>query len=331
MMVAAGAMTMPAMNGTSFGGRSGASVGFQAEDDGGQQSWIGGAWNWILGSASSLVSPLLSGGVASPPSHQPTDEEITAALDELDAQDITASADSMPDDDDQGGGAGQYLWNSLKQVGFGNYTPDEERTLLGTIGEIGVGFIPYVGSAASARDLSYDLTHWEWTWWHGIQTAGDLIGLIPFARGFTKTAGATARAIKGSNTGAKALSRASKVARLADQLHHSLPKFLGGKILQIITKKIPYLAHKEFHQLLREELRLAGIPLPVGGPKGSARAWAQYFRLNPGAQKTAIDAVLKASRAIDAKYGTEITQDVWRNLVAKNYRAIPRGRGIFIF
>ena len=39
MMVAAGAMTMPAMNGMSFGGGSGASDGFQAEDDGGQPPW----------------------------------------------------------------------------------------------------------------------------------------------------------------------------------------------------------------------------------------------------------------------------------------------------
>ncbi len=47
MMVAAGAMTMPAMNGMSHGGGPGASVGFQAEDDVGQQPADGGTWNWI--------------------------------------------------------------------------------------------------------------------------------------------------------------------------------------------------------------------------------------------------------------------------------------------
>ena len=95
---------------------------------------------------------------------------------------------------DARGGLGGYLRNSVRQVERGNHTPDEERTLLGTIGEIAVGFTPFFGTAAiAARDLSYDLTHWEWTGWHVFQTAGDVIGLIPFARGFTGTLNATAQ------------------------------------------------------------------------------------------------------------------------------------------
>ncbi len=199
----------------SVGGGLGAWGTFGAEDEGGQQSWIGGAWNWLLNSAAAVVSPFSAGGAATPPSHELTDEEAAAALELLDAHLNNTAGGAAPD---ARGGLGGYLRNSVRQVERGNYTPDEERTLLGTIGEIAVGFTPFFGTAASARDLSYDLTHWEWTWWHGIQTAGDLIGLIPLARGFTKTAGATARAIKGTNRGAKLASAASEAGQTANML-----------------------------------------------------------------------------------------------------------------
>jgi hypothetical protein len=75
--------------------------------------------------------------------------------------------------------------------------------------------------------------------------------------------------------------------------------------------------------LLSQELRAAGIPLNVGGIGGSASDWAVYLAANPGAQKTAFDAVLKISRSIDVKYGTNITQDVWKNVMAGNFTPHP--------
>jgi hypothetical protein len=56
-------------------------------------------------------------------------------------------------------------------------------------------------------------------------------------------------------------------------------------------------------------------PLNVGGVGGSTGDWLQYFAQNPGAQRKAFDAVLKTARAIDAKYGTSITRDIWTNIV----------------
>jgi len=81
--------------------------------------------------------------------------------------------------------------------------------------------------------------------------------------------------------------------------------------------------HVEFHALLRENLKNAGIPLNVGGRGGSAADWARYMTANPDAQKKAFEAVLKASRAIDVKHGTNIVQGVWSNLINGYFTAYP--------
>jgi hypothetical protein len=44
---------------------------------------------------------------------------------------------------------------------------------------------------------------------------------------------------------------------------------------------------------------------------------------HPGAQRKAFDAVLEASRTIDAKYGTQITQSFWKNIIKENYTSYP--------
>jgi hypothetical protein len=111
-------------------------------------------------------------------------------------------------------------------------------------------------------------------------------------------------------------------AKTALHGHHPLPKFLGGGASQLLSKLDPKL-HTEFHQLLRQNLKDAGIPLNVGGRGGSAADWAQYMQFNPAAQRTAFDSVLNASRAIDTKYGTRITQDVWKNVMQGNFTPYP--------
>jgi RHS repeat-associated protein len=114
----------------------------------------------------------------------------------------------------------------------------------------------------------------------------------------------------------------STVARAATQLHHPLPRFLGGHANQVLTP-LPKNIHAEFHSLLRQNLREAGLPLNVGGRGGSAADWAQYFRQHSGAQRSALDAVLNTSREIDYRRGTQITRDVWRNLLEGKFNALP--------
>jgi hypothetical protein len=70
-------------------------------------------------------------------------------------------------------------------------------------------------------------------------------------------------------------------------------------------------------------LRNADIPLSVGGKGGSAADWEAYMLVNPGSQRKAFDAVLDASRYIDAQYGTKITQDVWQNIMQGSFTAYP--------
>jgi RHS repeat-associated protein len=104
--------------------------------------------------------------------------------------------------------------------------------------------------------------------------------------------------------------------------HHALPKFLGGASKQVLSS-LPRSVHREYHRVLAQNLRKAGIPLSVGGKGGSAADWAAYMRANPDAQRQAFDAVLETSRAIDQRFGSNITQDVWRNITEGAYVTYP--------
>lgn len=104
--------------------------------------------------------------------------------------------------------------------------------------------------------------------------------------------------------------------------HHPLALFLGGDEQQFLSE-IPRSVHREFHSLLREELRAAGFPLRIGGKGGSGQDWRRYSERFSGSQGKAFDAVLRASRATDAKHGTTVTQWVWKYLIGKNATFLP--------
>jgi hypothetical protein len=76
------------------------------------------------------------------------------------------------------------VMSALNQIFAGRYSND--TTLLGTAGEIAVGFVPVAGSVQSGRDLVYDLQYWDWSLGHAGQTALDVIGIIPFVGGLKK-------------------------------------------------------------------------------------------------------------------------------------------------
>jgi len=105
--------------------------------------------------------------------------------------------------------------------------------------------------------------------------------------------------------------------------HHPLPKFLSGLQKQILSRISPRL-HAQFHNLLRNELRRRGFPNSMmGGKGGSTQAWAEYMARNPGAQRTAIDAVLKVARSIDSRYGTQLVKEVIQNIAKGNLIPLP--------
>ena len=89
---------------------------------------------------------------------------------------ITADERAVKEKDDKLA----YLSTSLKQLVLGNYTDDV--TLLGTVLQLVSGFtgIDVVGDM---RDLFHDVTNWENTPEHILQTALDSIALVPVVGG----------------------------------------------------------------------------------------------------------------------------------------------------
>jgi hypothetical protein len=69
-----------------------------------------------------------------------------------------------------------YLERSGEQFVMGNYT--DEVTLLGTAMQIGSGLVG-LDLPGDIRDLTYDLTNWEWSWGHAGQTLLDAAGVLP--------------------------------------------------------------------------------------------------------------------------------------------------------
>ena len=67
-----------------------------------------------------------------------------------------------------------YLGKSINQLIKGNYTDDV--TLLGT--GVGTGILG-IDVLADIRDVSADLTNWEWSWGHAGQTILDVVGIVP--------------------------------------------------------------------------------------------------------------------------------------------------------
>ncbi|MGH7428854.1 MAG: hypothetical protein ACREJ4_10960 [Candidatus Methylomirabilaceae bacterium] len=103
------------------------------------------------------------------------------------------------------------------------------------------------------------------------------------------------------------------------QGHHPIAQFLGGSFRQALSS-IPKLIHREFHALLRRELGKAGFPRSLlGGRGGSAANWARHMQQNPGSQKAAFDAVLRAARSIDSKYGTHLVREFIKNVASGNF------------
>lgn len=50
--------------------------------------------------------------------------------------------------------------------------------MTGTAGQIVIGFTG-IDFVADIRDVTYDVTHWEWSWSHAGQTGLDMVGIIP--------------------------------------------------------------------------------------------------------------------------------------------------------
>ncbi len=91
--------------------------------------------------------------------------------------------------------AWDYTKRSGDQLIRGNYS--DEVTLLGTGAQIGTGLLG-LDLPGDIRDITYDLTNWEWSWGHAGQTTFDAIGILPVI-GALKYADETGTLLKGVN------------------------------------------------------------------------------------------------------------------------------------
>ena len=73
-------------------------------------------------------------------------------------------------------GEKDYLERSFNQLALGNFSDDV--TLLGTAAQLGLSMTGF-DLPMDIRDLTYDLTNWEWTPEHLYQTAMDAVGILP--------------------------------------------------------------------------------------------------------------------------------------------------------
>jgi RHS repeat-associated protein len=186
------------------------------------------------------------------------------------------------------------------------------------------GWVPGLNRAAN-QVRTANAGSWAYTvadWSAAVGTTLLPIGAPVKMAGITgRAVGATARA--GSNAlGAAAAATAALAKRVVrTEKHHAIPRFLGGFKKQD-TIALAEDVHREFHSVLRQMLRDRGLP-HVGGASGSGRVWEQLMMRNRGTQRIAFDAVLKASRLIDARHGTSITQAFWREVMAGRFTPYP--------
>lgn len=93
-----------------------------------------------------------------------------------------------------------------RQVVLGNYCDDV--TLSGTIGQVLTGIFG-VDLPGDIRDVSYDISNWEWSKEHGIQFGIDMVGILPLF-GVLKYGDEAKALIKGGNIADAVASAASR-------------------------------------------------------------------------------------------------------------------------
>ncbi len=123
-----------------------------------------------------------------------------------------------------------YLGKSFDQVVYGNYG-NGEVTELGTGVQVGAGLIG-VDLPLDIRDLSHDVTNWQWTWDHAGKTGLDGIGLIPVI-GVLKNVDEVGALIKGTQKGLNAAdnvpSKAFDTLEYIKKHGAPPPNYKGGK------------------------------------------------------------------------------------------------------
>ena len=111
--------------------------------------------------------------------------------------------------------AKSYWEKSWNQFIYGNYTQDV--TLLGTAGQIASGFFG-IDVFMDARDIIYDVSHWEPTWGHVGQTIIDVVAFFPVV-GSVKYVDEAGALIKNSDELVAGVKGGKKSFQLTNNMH----------------------------------------------------------------------------------------------------------------
>ncbi len=214
-------------------------------------------------------------------------------------------------------------WTAKDPIGFAGgttslyaYVANDPVNAIDPTGTVVETVLDLVSLAVSLRDFICNPS-WANAGWLAADAAGAMLPFVP-SLGVIRRLGSASPSL--GMSGGPALTLGSAISYTArTNRHHPIPKYLGGHQRQPLAE-IDAATHIELHKLLRADARL---PLPEGGPSGSAAAWAREMAANPGTQARALDAVLDASRSVDARYGTNVTSTVWRAIYGGNYTPYP--------
>ncbi|HRX83843.1 MAG TPA: polymorphic toxin-type HINT domain-containing protein, partial [Phycisphaerae bacterium] len=99
----------------------------------------------------------------------------------------------------------------------------------------------------------------------------------------------------------------SGCARLAEQLHHALPKFLDG-LENGATVALDKALHQEFHGGLYTAIYNAGIRKPRN------MKWMDYFAQHWDQYDDALNALMDYTRNFDQRHGTGLIHFVWKQI-----------------
>lgn len=157
---------------------------------------------------------------------------------------------------------------AAEQAIKGNYY-DGEITWQGVVGEIIVGELPGVGTAADFRDVAADFQNWEWSWAHVGQTALDVVGCVPLI-GCLKYTDEVADLLKGGkkllNSGTEIVEQTLKKSDNFDELANvsKVAQKQADKVDEVAstTYKTAQTVSKASSKLLRENLIKAGKKVP---------------------------------------------------------------------
>ena len=208
-----------------------------------------------------------------------------------------------------------YIYDSGKQLVGGNYY-EGDPTLLGTAAQVALG-LTGLDFAADIRDLTHDLTNWEWTPQHIGGTLLDAIGLLPVfgSLKFADELGAVAK------NGIKSLDEVSDTMKATDKALDGAEDIAkaGKNALDEVAGKVPKSASLSDLDARKWYLEQESkIPEMIDKTKPLEQQARHAFELRNQFRSQARDAM--SNRSVAEKLNLTDQNQTWEQIVTKYVR-----------